>query len=132
MDKNLDKNLSDINESESKNSQKPKSINDIKVKNLGKLNFDGMPITQMSAGLNHILFLSKSGVVFAMGDDTNGQCGQGRKSNDCTVKSIKNSFLDTPQQVQRLPAITQVSAGVTHSLFLTAEGIVFGCGMNNH
>lgn len=86
----------------------------------------------MSAGLNHILFVSKLGSVFAMGDDTNGQCGQGRKSNDCTVKSIKETRVDAPKQVLRLPAIIQASAGATHSLFLTAEGIVFGCGMNNH
>jgi len=53
-------------------------------------------------------------------------------TNDTTYKSIKPASVDSPVVVKRIPAISQVSAGSTHSLFLTKDGVVFGCGMNNH
>lgn len=109
-----------------------KPIDKIKIISKGNLNFDSNKVTQISAGLNHILFLCDNGAVYALGEDTNGQCGQGRQTSDSTYRSIKPAHLDKPMLVKRLPVISQVSAGSTHSLFLTPEGIVFGCGMNNH
>ena len=36
-----------------------------------------MDITDISAGHDHLLALDKHGRLFAMGDDTYGQCGTG-------------------------------------------------------
>ena len=38
----------------------------------------GIPkVTQVASGLDHIIFLTKDGELYAMGDDTFGQCGTG-------------------------------------------------------
>ena len=34
-------------------------------------------VKQIATGLDHILFVTKDGDVYAMGDDTFGQCGTG-------------------------------------------------------
>jgi len=34
-------------------------------------------VTQLATGLDHILILDSKGTVWAMGDDTFGQCGTG-------------------------------------------------------
>lgn len=65
IDTNLDDKMRGKNLTDNEIDSKPKSINDIKINNKGKLEFDGNKITQISAGLNHILFLTKSGLVFA-------------------------------------------------------------------
>lgn len=45
------------------NSNEPKTIKNVDIKSKGQLNLDNHKITQMSAGLNHILFLTENGLV---------------------------------------------------------------------
>jgi len=128
---NVDKSL--LNMGDSNKPTQNKKISEINIKHSRQMNFEGgEKIKQISAGLNHVLFLSHNGTVFALGEDTFGQCGQGRATTDNTLNSVKKTILTEPKRVLRLPEISQIAAGVQHSLFLTQHGIVFGCGLNNH
>jgi len=42
-------------------------------------------VKQLSTGLDHILVLDKGGRVWAMGDDTFGQCGTGGEGRSSTA-----------------------------------------------
>lgn len=63
------------------------------------------------------------GEVLSWGSNSHGQLGHG--------KQVSPS-LPTPAQVAALTgvAVTQISAGGTHSLFLTLPGLVYCCGAN--
>lgn len=78
------------------------------------------PITQISAGISYSLFLTTDGHVYGCGDNMVGQLG---------MIDINDQLL--PMRIPLLPnTITQICTGYAHSLFLTAEGQVYGCGRN--
>ena len=67
-------------------------------------------------------FLLSGGDVYSWGLNSHGQLGQGKEM----------SLQYTPDLVCALTgvAVTQISAGATHSLFLTLAGLVYCCGAN--
>ncbi|KAA8594211.1 hypothetical protein FQN60_005045, partial [Etheostoma spectabile] len=81
-----------------------------------------IPVIQVACGNSHSLALTKGGDVFSWGLNSHGQLGLGKKV----------SLQHTPVLVCALTgvAVTQVSAGATHSLFLTLPGLVYCCGAN--
>jgi len=92
------------------------------------LNISG--ITQIAAGSYHSLFLRVSdGAVFACGYNAFGQLG-------VHVSDTANRFI--PTQVLNysggtgtyISGITQIAAGLYHSLFRRSDGAVFACGEN--
>ncbi|XP_065812922.1 probable E3 ubiquitin-protein ligase HERC4 isoform X1 [Labrus bergylta] len=82
------------------------------------------PVTviQVACGDVHSLALTKGGDVLSWGLNSHGQLGLGK---DMSLK-------DKPVLVRALTgvAVTQVSAGATHSFFLTLPGLVYCCGAN--
>ncbi len=79
-------------------------------------------ITDISAaGGYHSLALKSDGTVFAWGCNTNGQLGDGTKTDRTT-----------PVQVQGLSNIVAVSPGYLHSLALKSDGTVWAWGWNNY
>ena len=80
----------------------------------------GTVVTQVSAGGDHSLALTATGTVYAWGDDSHGELGDGTTTSS-----------DTPVAVP-LPAgitFTDVSAGTTHSLAVGSDGSVWAWGM---
>jgi alpha-tubulin suppressor-like RCC1 family protein len=76
---------------------------------------------QVACGQSHCLVLSEGGNVYAWGDGTYGQLGQGL----CRPSSI-------PQQVLLNKRVARVACGRYHSLAVTTEGVLYswGCGEN--
>nr|XP_046244794.1 probable E3 ubiquitin-protein ligase HERC6 isoform X2 [Scatophagus argus] len=81
-----------------------------------------VPVIQVACGNSHSLALTKGGDVFSWGLNSHGQLGLG--------KEVKLQY--TPVLVCALTgvAVTQISAGATHTLFLTLPGLVYCCGAN--
>ncbi|KAK5904604.1 hypothetical protein CesoFtcFv8_006147 [Champsocephalus esox] len=81
-----------------------------------------IPVIQVACGNSHSLALTTGGDVFSWGLNSHGQLGLG--------KEVSLQFV--PDLVRALTgvAVTQVTAGATHSLFLTLPGLVYCCGAN--
>ncbi|XP_007563091.1 probable E3 ubiquitin-protein ligase HERC6 [Poecilia formosa] len=81
-----------------------------------------IPVIQVACGNSHSLALTKGGDVFSWGLNSHGQLGLGK---DVTLQQI-------PSLVCALTgvAVTQVSAGGNHTLFLTLSGLAYCCGAN--
>ncbi|KAM6987468.1 putative E3 ubiquitin-protein ligase HERC6 [Tautogolabrus adspersus] len=81
-----------------------------------------VPVIQVACGNVHSLALTKGGDVFTWGRNSHGQLGLG--------KDVSLQY--TPVLVTALTgvAVTQISAGTTHSFFLTLPGLVYCCGAN--
>ncbi|XP_035535912.1 probable E3 ubiquitin-protein ligase HERC6 [Morone saxatilis] len=81
-----------------------------------------IPVIQVACGNSHSLALTKGGDVYSWGLNSHGQLGLGKEV----------SLQNTPLLVCALTgvAVTQISAGATHTLFLTLPGLVYCCGAN--
>ncbi|XP_034556254.1 probable E3 ubiquitin-protein ligase HERC6 [Notolabrus celidotus] len=81
-----------------------------------------VPVIQVTCGNVHSLALTQGGEVFTWGSNSHGQLGLGK---DVSVQC-------TPVHVTALTgvAVTQISAGATHTFFLTLPGLVYCCGAN--
>lgn len=75
-------------------------------------------VASVSVGGGHTLVLKKDGTVFAMGDNANGQLGQGN--------IIESPYLTA---VPGLKNISAIAAGTGYSLFLGSDGILYHAGM---
>ncbi|XP_074535241.1 E3 ISG15--protein ligase HERC5-like isoform X2 [Halichoeres trimaculatus] len=80
------------------------------------------PVSQVACGNVHSLALTKGGEVFTWGRNSHGQLGLGKDV----------SLQQEPARITALTgvAVTQISAGGTHSFFLTLPGLVYCCGAN--
>jgi alpha-tubulin suppressor-like RCC1 family protein len=92
-------------------------------------------IKMLAAGKDHILFLSKYGEVFGMGDDSFGQLGletftEERESH----MKMYNNFVERrerlPKKVEFPEKISKIVCGENHSLALAESGNVYGFGFN--
>ncbi|XP_036006079.1 probable E3 ubiquitin-protein ligase HERC6 isoform X1 [Fundulus heteroclitus] len=79
-------------------------------------------IIQVACGNSHSLALTKGGDVFSWGSNSHGQLGLGKEV----------SLQHKPVLVCALTgvAVTRISAGGSHTLFLTLPGLVYCCGAN--
>lgn len=85
---------------------------------------DNVSIISIAAGGWHSLFLSDDNEVYACGSNGAGQLGLG-------VGRYGRQHL--PIKLTNIPSedyIKQIAAGGSHSLFLSADGRVYGCGYN--
>ena len=76
------------------------------------------PVTKVAGGYDHSLFLKSSGSQWAMGDNGNGQLGDG------TYNSTNR-----PEQIA-VSGVTAIAAGEFHSLFLKSGGSLWAMGYN--
>ena len=75
-------------------------------------------VTAIAAGQDHSLFLKSDGSLWTMGDNVEGELGDG-------------SFNNTNQPEQIVPSgVTAIAAGAYHSLFLKTDGSLWAMGMN--
>jgi alpha-tubulin suppressor-like RCC1 family protein len=81
-------------------------------------------ITQIACGDNHTMFLTSLGKVWGCGYNYYNQVNLSSKAPITRPTEIT----DFPETVQ----ITQIACGDEHTMFLTSQGKVYGCGRNNH
>ena len=81
--------------------------------------------TQVSAGANHTVALTETGQLYAWGDDTDGQLGNGKSGTDKT----KPHPVTVPLGVKKW---TQVSAGGRHTVALAKTGQLYAWGWNEY
>jgi alpha-tubulin suppressor-like RCC1 family protein len=75
------------------------------------------PVNQAAAGYYHSLFLKSGGSLWAMGQNLNGQLGDGTFNNNT----------NRPEQVVATN-VTAIAAGSYHSLFLKNDGSLWAMG----
>ncbi len=86
----------------------------------------GHAIVSAAAGAAHLLLLSANGKVFAEGASTRGQLGNGVSGGDQGVVASKAG-----PELTGSPFVA-VAAGMDSSYALTADGRVFGWGLNHY
>jgi alpha-tubulin suppressor-like RCC1 family protein len=82
---------------------------------------------QISGGGYHTIALHDDGTVWAWGDNKEGQFGNG---TTCDPVKDTNCGSAKPVQVSGLSGVTQVAAGMYHSLALKSDGTVWAWGFN--
>lgn len=88
------------------------------------------PIKMISTGSDHFLALTKDGKVYAMGDDTFGQCGQSSEGRQTTAPFFEKRF-GKPVQVNVPEKVVKIVSGYRHNFAITEMGNLFGWGYNN-
>lgn len=79
-------------------------------------------VTNISAGLNHIVALKEDGTVWSWGLNNRGQLGL----------DIPDNTISTPTQIVGLSNVTQISVANNFSLALLENGTVWSWGDNSH
>jgi alpha-tubulin suppressor-like RCC1 family protein len=87
-------------------------------------------ITEISAGFYHSLFLTREGRVYSCGSNGYKQLGLGTTSIQPRPTLITTYSTNSESVNYDMIMITKISACYTHSLFLTWDGYVYGCGNN--
>lgn len=82
-------------------------------------------IIDMKGGLGHDIILTRKGIVYGFGLNEDGQLGLGNEENQDKLQKI--DFF-----IKKYIRITQISCGRDHSLFLTSQNDVYGCGFNSY
>ena len=77
-------------------------------------------IVQISAGGIHSLMLTNHGTIYACGYNYDGQLGLGDNNNNRNIFTLVSNVI----------SITQISAGLYHSLAITISGQVYSWGHN--
>ena len=80
---------------------------------------EGQTVTKVAAGGSHSLFLKSDGSLWAMGDNDDGELGDGTYNQ-----------ANLPEQIVA-SNITAIAAGAYHSLFLQSDGSLWAMGNNN-
>jgi alpha-tubulin suppressor-like RCC1 family protein len=78
------------------------------------------PVTKIAAGGHHSLFLKSDGSLWAMGDNTYSQLGDGTTDN-----------VNCPEQIVA-SNVTAIAAGSEYSLFLKSDGSLWVMGYNGY
>ena len=85
---------------------------------------EGREMLQVAAGGFHTVCVTEDGSVFAFGDNSElGQLGVG-DTEDRLVPTLLRGELENK-------SVVQVAAGSKHTMFVTADGLVFACGCND-
>ncbi len=88
-------------------------------------------IVQVAGGGRYSLALTSNGSVYAWGDDTYGQLGDGKQTFSSQVN--ENSIPGVVQtQSGPLTNVVAIAAGQDHALALTADGSVYSWGRNQY
>lgn len=86
-------------------------------------------VIAIAAGTDHSLAVKNDGTIWAWGDNTRGELGNGT-TNDGLINT-PNQATYTPVQVLNLTDVKAVSGGNRFSLALTNTGTVYAWGYNN-
>jgi alpha-tubulin suppressor-like RCC1 family protein len=87
-------------------------------------------VKMISCGSDHFLALSNDGKVYAMGDDTFGQCGQSGENRSTTAPFFEKRY-GKPLLVALPEKVVKIVSGYRHNMAITDQGNLFGWGYNN-
>lgn len=87
--------------------------------------FNDKTITSIEAGSGYSLALASDGTVFSFGENGTGKLGHGDKINRLEPTPITSTAFDFHTYT-----ITEMAAGITHTLLLADDGTVFSFGHN--
>ncbi|MDQ8737988.1 fibronectin type III domain-containing protein [Paenibacillus sp. LHD-38] len=90
-------------------------LNPVQVKDLGS-------VVAVAAGYYHSLAVKSDGTVWAWGDNSSGQLGDGNKTY---------SSYNTPVQVESLSSVVAIEAGYSHSLAFKKDGTAWAWGFSS-
>jgi hypothetical protein len=79
----------------------------------------GTHVAAVAAGFSHTVFLKTDGTLWAMGDNSSGQLGDGTTTSR-----------STPVQIRGGTNVAAVTAGDRHTVFLKTDGTLWGMGSN--
>jgi E3 ubiquitin-protein ligase HERC3 len=79
------------------------------------------PVVEVSCGHYHVLALTRDGVVYAWGKNTNGESGSGKFSDEVT-----------PTLVRKLKNISRIGCGSCHCLALSKDGELYTWGWGGY
>lgn len=90
-------------------------------------------LKDIAAGKGHLLMLKKNGQLFAMGNDTYGQCGLGEAGRSASGTFIKMK-VPNPEQITAFSdkKIDRIFANGNHSFVITDNKQVYGFGSNKY
>ena len=84
---------------------------------------EGRKVLQVAAGGNHTMCLTEDGAVFGFGFNGAGRLGVGDRENRLVPTLLRGELANK--------SVLQVAAGNSHTIFVTADGLVFACGFND-
>ena len=93
-----------------------------------------LKITQIAAGETHSICMAQDGDMYGWGLSMYGQLGLGFSSDSFEPGvGMEKSKVPEPTKVEALKEekVVKIYCGATFSLFLTAQGDLYGCGMND-
>jgi alpha-tubulin suppressor-like RCC1 family protein len=79
-------------------------------------------VTAIAAGYKFSLFIKSDGSLWAMGDNGDGQLGDGTTNGGFYISSSPEKIVPS--------GVTAIAAGGGHSLFLKSDGSLWGMGAN--
>lgn len=100
------------------------AIEPVLISSNGTLN--GKTAIQVAAGLEHTVALATDGTVYAWGNNSNGQLGDGTNNNSNVPVAVYNSGVLSGKN------IIQIAAGANHSVALASDGTVYAWGNNTN
>lgn len=82
-------------------------------------------------GFSFTYFLRRDGSLWGMGDNSDGQLGIGKSSDDYPVDDYGNSMAREVFPVKIADGVAEISAGASHGLFIKDDGSLWGMGNNS-
>jgi len=86
---------------------------------------NGINITQVTSGGNHIIFIASNGKVYGVGKNSNGNLGLGDTTHRYTPVEI-TYFTTNDINIIQVECITE------HTIFIASDGKVYGVGHNGY
>lgn len=87
-------------------------------------------IVEIASGTDHFLALDQDGYVWAMGDDTFGQCGQ-LADHRPEIPPFKERRITKPMRVRLPTTAVKIASGFRHCFAINEAGELWGWGYNN-
>ena len=93
-------------------------------------------VKTVSSGLSHTLILLNSGEVLSCGLNEYGELGDNTKNKRTSLVNVKklpsHAFPSVDNPIVNLINVKNISAGMTHSLFLINDNRIMSCGLNDN
>ena len=89
----------------------------------------GRKVLQVVVGVAHTMCVTADGLVFAFGFNRKGQLGVGGTKDRLLPTLLRGELGRGVSQLCKSHHVR--AAGSRHTMFVTADGLVFACGNNN-